>query len=489
MKQIILSFTFFFSFLILSNAQFQINTLYTYQDLSNSYYTKIKDSLKKNWLCPAIYSEKERQKKYKEFWDSRTDFICNAIDNQNFIYCKGINNYIKGIIDEIISKNRNLFSEGNQPLFFLDRSPIANAYALGNNVIIINLGFINHVKSREELAMALAHELSHNLLFHIETVMKEKAELLTSDEYKKNIQSILDSKYGRYSRLKKIVEGYSFSRSRHQRYHESDADSLAIILLKKSNITFNANFFLRLDSTELQLKQPLLYPIQDYFIQYNLPSPEVWAQKKSKGLSTKTYSFTDTPKVEDSLKTHPDCIDRYKKNLIYSDSINKLTSIPSDLQENIKKIILWNIYDNMDLTVCLYIILQEKDKGQKNEWYDFMVYNIFSGLLYNDNELQRFIAIGVKPKELITKDYYNLQNILEQIPRENLKEYVTILQNASFWKSRFQDEIGLRKFLYLISVENNRLDDKTKSAAANDFSKTFPTSLYNEFTAHFKKNR
>jgi hypothetical protein len=244
-----------------------------------------------------------------------------------------------------------------------------------------------------------------------------------------------------------------------------------------------------LDSTELQLKQPLLYPIQDYFIQYNLPSPEVWAQKKSKGLSTKTYSFTDTPKVEDSLKTHPDCIDRYKKNLIYSDSINKLTSIPSDLQENIKKIILWNIYDNMDLTVCLYIILQEKDKGQKNEWYDFMVYNIFSGLLYNDNELQRFIAIGVKPKELITKDYYNLQNILEQIPRENLKEYVTILQNASFWKSRFQDEIGLRKFLYLISVENNRLDDKTKSAAANDFSKTFPTSLYNEFTAHFKKNR
>jgi len=65
-----------------------------------------------------------------------------------------------------------------------------------------------------------------------------------------------DSKYERLSRLKKVLEGYSFSRGRHQRYHESDADSLAIVLLKKSNIAFNAAYFLRLDARISNIASP-----------------------------------------------------------------------------------------------------------------------------------------------------------------------------------------------------------------------------------------
>jgi hypothetical protein len=162
-----------------------------------------------------------------------------------------------------------------------------------------------------------------NILDHTNGVMKERAEWLTSDEYKQSLNAVLDSKYERFTRLKKVVENYSFDRSRHQRYHETDADSLAVILMKNSKIPFKANFFLRLDSADLQYKQPLQYPLKDYFTAYNLPFEESWTQQRTKGLSTRNYSFKDTSTIRDSLKTHPDCPERYKKTLSFSDDIAK----------------------------------------------------------------------------------------------------------------------------------------------------------------------
>jgi len=52
-------------------AKAQKNPLYTYQQLSGVYYATQKDSLKKAWVCPDVYSEKATQKKYREIWDGR----------------------------------------------------------------------------------------------------------------------------------------------------------------------------------------------------------------------------------------------------------------------------------------------------------------------------------------------------------------------------------------------------------------------------------
>src|SRR4030095_12005814 len=125
-------------------------------------------------------------------------------------------------------------------------------------------------ESREELALAIAHELSHNILTHAENAMKQRAEWLTSEEYKNSLNDILDSKYERLTRLKKVLETYSFARNRHQRYKESEADSMAIILLKKADIAFNAQFFLRLDSSDSPYKQSLGKPVKSYFEPYGV---------------------------------------------------------------------------------------------------------------------------------------------------------------------------------------------------------------------------
>lgn len=459
-------------------------SLYSYQQLSKSYYAKQKDSLKKTWVCPDIYKNKSTQKEYTDIWNSRTEFLTDAIDNQNFVYEPSTYNYIESIIEQIANANSKYFAA--KPLLLLDRSSAVNAYALGGNIIVVNLGLIDYAQSREELALAISHELSHNILNHVENVMKERAEWLTSDEYKQSLNAVLDSKYERFSKLKKVLENYSFDRSRHQRYHESDADSLAIILLKNCNIAFKADFFLRLDSADLEYKQPLKQPLKDYFVAYNLPFEDSWTQQRAKGLSTRNYSFKDTTSISDSLKTHPDCPERYKKTLPFSDAHALLTPIPESIKDKVAKMIIWNIYDNMNLTACLYRVFEEKDKGKTDQWFDFMIYNIFNGLCYNDRELHRFIAIGVTPKEYISKDYYALQNMLEQMPRESISQYCTLLQNGNFWTTRTADEKALKNLMYTLALDSDD-SDKTRWNAANDFETNNGTSLYCEFADHFKK--
>lgn len=462
----------------------QTTSLYSFQDLSHLYYQKQKDSLIKAWACPALYKEKTTQKKYKEIWDNRTEFLTAAITSDNYIRDNEVYNYVDGIITQIVQANKQMIPV--KPLLLIDRSSSANAYAIGNNIIAVNLGLIVFSQSREELSLAIAHELSHNVLTHPENAMKQRAEWLTSEEYQKSLNAVLDSKYERLSRLKKVLENYSFSRSKHQRYKENDADSLAILLLKKSNIAFNADFFLRLDSSDIFYQHPLKNPVKNYFTSYNLPFEDSWTKKRSKGLSTKAYNFKDTSNLEDSLKTHPDCVERYNKTRSMSVPQATFTNIPAQIHDKATKMLIWNMYSNMSLTPCLYRILLEKDKGNTDEWFDFMIHNIITGLYYADREMHRFNAIGVIQKEYISKDYYELQTMMEQIPREQLEQYCKVIQNAGFWSRLPASEKALKNLLSTLALDPDN-SENNKSKAAKEFTSGNSNSMYCEFAQNFEK--
>ena len=460
----------------------QIKPLYTYQDLSHIFYAKQKDSLKKAWSCPSVYDSRETQRKYREIWDQRTDFITQAIQDDAYVKDEDVYPYIDGVIDQIRQANKELLPV--KPFLLLDRSSSINAYAVGGNVIAVNLGLISWSGSREELALVIAHELSHNILDHTETAIRQMAEILTSDEYKKSLNAVLDSKYERFTRLQKVLESYSFNRSRHSRYHESDADSLAVILLKKANIAFDAGFFLRLDSSDMLYKQPLKLSVKDYFVSYQLPFEDSWTQRRMRGLSTRTYNFKDTSSIADSLKTHPDCEERYERTRKYTTAGMHTTPIPTGIKNKTTKMLLWGMYQSKSLTSCLYRVLMEKDKGDADEWYDFMMSNIFSGLYHADKELHRFNAIRVTPKEYISKEYYEVQNMLEQMPRESLELYCKTLQNGAFWKDMSPAEQALKNLFYVLTLAPDG-SEKNAAKVAKDFMANNSGSMYCEFADSF----
>ncbi|RYF98586.1 MAG: peptidase M48 Ste24p, partial [Chitinophagaceae bacterium] len=296
----------FFALLALSCVESVAQDIsYGYKDLSSFYYGDQQSALRKLKPDGSVFSDKKAQKKYAELIDDQRQSIINGFEQNNFVRQKEISSYLESIAVSLQKSNPALLPV--TPLILLDRSDIVNAYALGNNIIVINAGLLLFVQSREELALIIAHELAHNVLLHSENSIRETARRLTSDEYNQSLNAVLDSKYERLSRLKKIMTSYSANRSRHTRYHESSADSLAIVLLKQAKIGFDAKFFLRLDSVELAMQQKLQQPVKHHFEKYNLAFEDTWL-KQAKGLSSRNYQFKDSSDTDhDSLKTHPDC--------------------------------------------------------------------------------------------------------------------------------------------------------------------------------------
>jgi hypothetical protein len=356
---------------------------------------------------------------------------------------------------------------------------------VGRNLLAVNMGLISFVQSREELALVIAHELSHNILDHPDRSMRERAEWLTSAEYEQALKDVSNAKYERFSKLKKVFEGYELSSSRHQRYHESDADSLAILLLKKSNIGFDARFFLRLDSADLQYRIPLAEPLADYYKNYGLAFENSWTTKRSRGLSTHAYNFQETKAIEDSLKTHPDCVQRYEATIKYNTGNLHLTPLPAGLQAKATKMLIWRLFDNMALTTAFYRILREKDKGNTDPWYDFMLSSVIGGLAHAENTLRRFNAIGIVPKEHVCKNYYELQTALEQMPGETLRSHFRNLKEKSFWQQLPPDAIALRDFFAELLAANDA--SVSSKRLAQNYLAAHSNSMYCEFINHFTK--
>ncbi|MFZ1800367.1 MAG: M48 family metalloprotease [Chitinophagaceae bacterium] len=455
----------------------------TYSDLSRFSLAKQKDSIKKAWTVPTIFKDKKTQNEYAEIWKSRTDFLLDGIEGNDFVYNKDIVDYVNGIITDLIAANKTLIQV--QPLLLIDRNESVNAYAIGGNVLAINLGLLAYVNTREELALIIAHELSHNILNHTETAMRQKAELLTSEEYNNSLKNVLNSKYGRLSKLMEVLQTYSFSRSRHTRYKEGEADSLAIVLLNNAKIPFNADYFLRLDSTDNEYRTPLLQPAKAYFASFNLNLDDQWFVKKSKGLSSRNYNFSKGEDLSDSLKTHPECVERYNATKRLSTPAAVYTPVPESIHKLADKMIVWNLYNNMNLTPALYRILLIKDKGNNDPWYDVMVYNIFAALYLADKNLARFNSIGVAPKELISKDYFATQTMLEQIPASQLESDVKIMSALPFWSAASVDSRGFKAFLTSL-ISGEEVSKKQQALYSKEFLADYPVSIYAEIANKFK---
>jgi hypothetical protein len=214
-----------------------------------------------------------------------------------------------------------------------------------------------------------------------------------------------------------------------------------------------------------------------------LPFEDSWTKKTSKGLSSRNYNFKKSEGLADSLKTHPDCKERYEKTKAMTTANGDATAIPAALLGKVNKMMIWNIFDNRNLTACLYRILQQQDKGSSDEWYQFMMNTVFAGLIYSDNQLERFNSINVTPKEYISQQYYELQTMLEQIPSESLVVYYKKLSDEGFWQKLPVDARTLKGFFG--TILNKESNDKARLSAAKSFTTSNSSSMYCEFADHF----
>src|ERR1700761_7340805 len=102
-----------------TGAYAQENGLYSYQDLSHFYYSRVKDSIRRSWSCPTVFKDKAAQKKYKEIWDDRTEWLMSMINSDDYVRDREVYTYIDAIVRQITDANRTLVPE--KPFVLIDR--------------------------------------------------------------------------------------------------------------------------------------------------------------------------------------------------------------------------------------------------------------------------------------------------------------------------------------------------------------------------------
>lgn len=238
----------------------------------------------------------------KSLYDKRFENIVESFNDDSFIVDSELTDYLSQILNNIYAANPQLPREASIYAF---RSASPNALSFGDGTIGFTLGLLARMENEAEIAFVICHELAHYHARHADQQMAQLAKMNYDKEIKKKIDAARKSEYGQYGKLNDVFMSLGFSITQHSRAHENEADSLGLTYFTKTSYNPWAAVRLMeiLDSADVSQYQQNI-DFATYFNFKKFPFKPVWAEYSK---STMWHAST---KVNDSLRTHPDCQNR-----------------------------------------------------------------------------------------------------------------------------------------------------------------------------------
>ena len=323
---------------------------------------------------PKVYRS-ELEDIYKE----RYDFLTQNIEAGMFLYGPEFNDYYQAILDEILRANPSL--PAKEIRLFISRDPSPNALCLGEGSILLNIGLIRRLENESQIAFVLCHELAHYALNHVNAAIHRHVENLNSKKTQQEIRAISRSEYGRTGKALELLKGMVFSSRRHSRLHESQADSLAMIYLRKTSYDTHEGLrcLMLLDSVDLE-KYPQQPDLKKVFHTPEYPFKDSWLEQETTlfgGLAKKNEDWE-----ADSLKTHPDCQKRISllENQEFAIDRKKFIQAESRFQMMVEIAdfeLIQSLLEGGDYGACLYQSLLLLDKYPDNVYLHAVIGHCF----------------------------------------------------------------------------------------------------------------
>lgn len=268
--------------------------------LHNQYETRYKEE--SNRLSSPY--KKDYQECYSERWKN----IELKFTKQEIYTAADAQGYLDRMVAEIVRGNPEL--SGHPFHCYFSRSAIPNASYIGEGIILLNMGLFYRLADESEAVFILCHEIAHCYLQHPEKSIAKYVTAMNSEDVQAQLRKIKGSEYQKRGRLESLVKGLAFDSRRHSRDHESEADSLAVVLMQHT--PFAATGAL----TTLKLLDGIDKNSFDTegALRANFDSKEYPFKKKwiarEEGLLGGHARLAEDKELADSLKTHPDCSKR-----------------------------------------------------------------------------------------------------------------------------------------------------------------------------------
>ena len=248
------------------------------------------------------------KKEYTEIYKQRWENVKETFEKKEVYTNTKAQQYLQSIVDEIVKSNPQL--AGKKFSCYFSRSGVPNASYIGEGVILFNMGLFHRMTDESQVAFTICHEISHFLLQHIENSITNYVTTVNSEDFKKQVKAIGKSEFKQGAQVEKLAKTLSFKNRRHSRDHESQADSMAVELMKNTRFSLTGaisalDLLDKVDTDTLNTKEclPRIFHSPDY------PFQPKWL-KKEEGLLGGFASLKADTALADSLKTHPDCQSR-----------------------------------------------------------------------------------------------------------------------------------------------------------------------------------
>ncbi len=156
----------------------------------------------------------------------RSETLKSKVLDGLFIFNEPVTSQLTGTFSELIEANDLRLD----PLVFISRSPSMNAASYGDGLFVINVGLLEGLTTREQLAYVLAHELAHDQLLHRYDQLLQRA-VVQAQRDAHQPKGRRGRRRERSTTSRAEAREQIYEQHRHSRARELEADSLAIVYL------------------------------------------------------------------------------------------------------------------------------------------------------------------------------------------------------------------------------------------------------------------
>ena len=445
----------------------------------NAYYAALSSVVYKDRIIelekfkvPKMFSDKSAQAWYDEIISGRNSSLLEQFKKDRIIHDTLLLNKCNSIVSRMKVANKNFNFDSIR--VYINRSSVANAACYGEGTLMVNLGLFLWVDNDDELAIVLGHELAHQMLRHSDSKLTKTIGTLSSEDFKAEIKDIKKSSNGKYDRLRKLLKDFSIESGKHSRYKEAEADSLGVLFAKNAGYDVNkgVNILLKLDKVDQPFTSRSLYTTKTFFEGAPIDLSPLKVKTKYKGLSSVNVSMNADADM-DSVKTHPDCMIRYKNitgaaATTQPDCCSSLNDKSKIYKERALLEIVRSLYENNNIGYATHFSLFALNNNYDPAIYKRFLSLCFSKLYDEDKKLNRFNAANTEAKNETTLK--ELQDFLFAMKTADLDAVALYYLNQSNSLS-VDDEFA--RMMYTTMVKQQ---DAVAAYAA--FNKKFPDNKY-----------